>query len=41
MADGANVALEDVLALNVRTEIAFGLDAREEAPRMGCRSRLF
>ena len=35
VADGAGVALDAVLALNVRTEIAFGL-LRDDAPMDGC-----
>jgi len=35
LADGARVSLPDVLALNVRTEVAFGL-MREDSPMDGC-----
>ena len=36
LADGAGVLLADILALNVRTEIAFGLDNRASVPSDGC-----
>jgi len=36
LADGAGVPFADILSLNVRTEIAFGLDNRKEVPSDGC-----